>query len=134
MFLGTFIIYHAVRDTYEGNASQNWPTIQGRIVSFLVKEELGHNIVPSYSVNVTYRYAVDGKLESSDRMTVGGNEAGDRSEAQSIVSEYPAGSDVTVHYSPTEPSRSVLKAGTDRGFFFIIGGCGLALIWSAFFL
>ena len=91
VFLGTFIIYHAVR------------------VSFLVKEELGHNIVPSYFVYVTYRYAVDGKLESSDKMTVDGNEAGDRSEAQSMVSEYPAGSDVTVHYSPTEPSRSVLK-------------------------
>ena len=68
-----------------------------------------------------YEYNVSGQTQSSNDIAFGDYGSSDPSHARSIVNKYPAGSDVTVHFSPSDPSKAVLETGISGQSFFLPG-------------
>lgn len=92
-------------------ATEQWPQADGEVLESRLDESRGENGT-MYSAHVVYRYALDGGEFESNRIWYGGDySTSDRSEMFEIVKQYPVGRQVTVYYSPDEPSEAVLIPG-----------------------
>jgi hypothetical protein len=96
-------------------ASARWPTTTGKILSSVAE---GHGTLASggrgqagtvWSPVVEYSYQVAGRDYHGSRIAFGGDVSGSRDFAQGIAARYPAGSAVTVHFDPDNPSFAVLE-------------------------
>lgn len=63
----------------------------------------------TYSVDLFYRYQVDGRDYRSNRYDVAGGSSSGRSGKQAVVSKHPPGSKLTVFVDPDKPWRAVVK-------------------------
>jgi hypothetical protein len=99
-----------------------WPTVQGRIFSSAVDTNqwmdafavLGNLLTPvsrgpRYLPYVCYRYSIAGFTYESERLYFDQKKFWYRAEAEEAIKPYPAGTDVTVHYMPQDPSIAVLS-------------------------
>jgi hypothetical protein len=107
VLLGLYLTLNALR-TYR------WPTttgvVRGQDVSVNSGGEGGST---SYSPKLRYEYEVDGDSYESSRIAVGGGPSfSSRSGARDWLATYPDDDgEVTVHYNPRRPDRSVLERG-----------------------
>ena len=111
-----------------GQASTNWPTVEGRVTRSWVDEETstrteGNRRVTStmYQARVDYEYEVDGRMRRSRRISFGEYSTSDPADAEAIVGKYPAGGAVKVYYDPQMPERAALEPGVTFGNYFLLG-------------
>src|SRR5215510_3881368 len=81
---------------------------EGKIVSSSTYTSTG-NRKTYYHYSIEYEYIVNGKIYRSDEITFNHNYSIDQQFAQTYISKYPVGKNVTVHYDPHDPSFSVLE-------------------------
>lgn len=132
LLFGGLFLYAGVRNILFGDASKNWPTVPGKIISSTVASRQGRERtskhrdkeVTNYYAEVRYEYTVNGKTRTSNAIAYGGYSLSkDPSQVQVIVDKYPVGSPVTAYYSPSHPSMAVLEPGIrDHGFFPLLFG------------
>lgn len=67
-----------------------------------------------FRLSVKYRYAVDGKSYTGNRITASDNYQKTRSSANDVLKKYPVGGEVSVYYNPANPGSSVLKTGVNK--------------------
>lgn len=67
----------------------------------------------TYSVDIRYTYHVDGTRHEGARYSYSVVSSSDRSWADLIVAAHPVGATRDVHYSPGQPSESVLRPEVD---------------------
>lgn len=133
--VGLFLLYHGGRSAFKGVTSSYWPTVEGRVLSSRVKSEAGKNGGVVYSAEVNYSYAVNGVSSTSGRVRFGSINTGNRIYPTQLVEKYPAGSSVTVYYSTSDPSVTVLEPGIQSasvlvlGIGLLFGGVGVAAIF-----
>jgi len=111
---------------YRASASKNWPTTQGVVTSSFAEpftafekedsedesETAQHAI---YYPKIEYTYSVDGKSYTSDRLGYARPfPKEEKQEALEVLTPYPVGSDVAVHYRPSSPDFALLNPGIDR--------------------
>lgn len=92
-------------------------TVEGTVVTAeidvsTVQSDDGAGTDRTYSPEVTYRYTYGGETYTNDNLWAGpgdGSSYGQRSEAEAITSQYPAGSSVSIHLNSDNPSQSFLK-------------------------
>jgi len=101
------------------NVRLHWQTTDGRILA-----STSTHSGKSTKLDIRYRYTVDGQSYESDKVRVG-SLLGDNSDAENLVSRYPAGHACTVYYNPVAPARSVLDAATNPVMIYLIA-IGLA--------
>lgn len=121
ILIGGAILYSGVKSLFEANASKSWPTVQGKVISSSVDSKSSSKGGTTYHAEVLYEYRVGGETHSSNDVAYGSYGSSNPSHARSIVNKYPAGKEVTVHYSPSNPSKSVLEAGISGQAFFLPG-------------
>ncbi len=92
--------------------AQWYPSAPGEITQSEVRER-GGGKNHSIREEVRYRYTVDGKERTGDRVHFHGVSAGGRSAAQKIVEAYPAGRKVQVIYNSTDPGDVALDRSID---------------------
>lgn len=124
--LGGFLIAFSVRNRRKAEASQNWLSVPGRIVSAEVKQgtsrETKRDITGEerevtsyyYYPAVEYTYEVGGQTYTGKRLAFGGIVGhSDPAKAAAALAPYQPGSTVTVYYDPQNPAEAVLerKAG-----------------------
>lgn len=64
----------------------------------------------TYSIDITYRYTVDGKQYESKRYDCNAfTSSSGRSGKEAVVAQYPAGSSTFCYYDPSNPSMAVLN-------------------------
>ena len=128
----------------KGWDSKSWSSTNGTIVSSKVKTITTRSTSTSttprkkrtrYFPEIHYKYQVDGKEYSGDRLAFGFSNR-PKEESKNIVERYPAGAHVPVYYDPDNPEESVLEPGVYAlnwlGIVFGIGAIGFAyLIRSA---
>jgi hypothetical protein len=113
---GGLCLYGGIRDIVMTKLSQNWPGVEGRIISSTIVEEVHwsgkDNRTRSviYIPEVKYTYTISSQVFTSHRIGFGGSD-GPKSDAQKIIARYPVGKNVIVHYSPKDPQKSVLETG-----------------------
>jgi hypothetical protein len=133
ILVGGVILCLGVKSLFIANASKSWPTVQGKVISSSVDSKRSDKGGTTYHAEVFYEYKVGGQIQSSNDVAVGGYGSSNPSHARRIVNKYPAGSTITVYYSPSNPSKAVLEAGISRQAFFLPGfgavffGAGLAM-------
>ena len=64
-----------------------------------------------YHAEVLYEHVVDGQLQSSHDISFGDYVSSEPLHAKGVVNKHPAGTVVTVHYSPSNPTKAVLETG-----------------------
>ena len=111
---GFFLAYRIgkpIRD--RAVASVAWPTAEGRITGSRVERvKNGGDGKATYTADITYDYALDGRSFEGDRVWFGDDySASDASAFRAAVDRYPVGQAVQVHYDPAEPAESVLEPG-----------------------
>ncbi|MBX9695648.1 MAG: DUF3592 domain-containing protein [Cyanobacteria bacterium] len=97
--------------------STDWPTTQAIITESTVERGEEHRDFETrtiYSPRISYKYSVNGKSYSSDRVSFGTSMVStsyEKDGASWVVSLYPKGSTHTVFYSPQKAEQSVLVPG-----------------------
>jgi hypothetical protein len=121
--LGLFGTVTAWLDWRKGVRSSSWPAVPGKIIHSHTKKvkgggsSIGQSNAPkltSYRPLIIYSYEVSGLKLEGRRIQFGSEpHTQARSKVEESVSEYPAGSTVTVYYDPAKPAESVLKRGVN---------------------
>jgi hypothetical protein len=94
-------------------ASQNWPSVIGRIDHSTVRKTVHHSShgssSHSYYPEVVYSYSVMGTEYQSQQIGFGLNVSGPSSGAKKEAARYRVGSTPRVYYNPQDPSKAVLE-------------------------
>lgn len=116
--------------------SQEWPTVEGFIISSKLVgtsiKEYDNDYYTETKAFIRYQYSVNGILYSSSR--VNSIDSPFSLYPASFARRYPVGQDVSVHYNPRDPSKALLEPGFVFSFKavnildFIVMGAGLYII------
>lgn len=137
IFIGAgYFIFHLSMDSYYmGQASEDWPTVQGSVIHSKVASS--HDSKGTkYSVDVQYAYRLDGKEYTSNKIEamLGRSASSDSSDAYGTVNQYPVGKNVTVHYNPDKPWIAVLQAGIAQNTYWILGISAVFMLIGAWIM
>jgi len=108
--------FSRVRAALRARASEQWPTVQGKILTCAVRREvlgLGRDGIHfgGYAPVVRYAYSVDGVDYVGNRVTFGKLVFGDSALAERYCDTYERGQLIDIYYCPRKPELSVLRAG-----------------------
>jgi len=101
--------------------SKNWLSTNGKIISsdldaHISTDDDGYQTT-TYLAKVNFTYEVSGRTYKSDRVNFDyGMRTSNVRKPQSVVEQYPSGSDVTVYYDPEDPQQSVLEKRVNGAF------------------
>jgi Protein of unknown function (DUF3592) len=125
--IGLGLLYYARSVSAKARESLLWPQTEGTIshsaVLLQMQQAASSTNAATYKADVTYRYKVQGRDYSSERISLSDfSSSGGR--AQGIVDRYADGATVAVYYNPANPSEAVLERGSTAGIgvLYIIGG------------
>ena len=90
--------------------SGSWVPVPATVESSHVRSHHGDDST-TYSVDVLYRYAFNGREFRSNRYDVMGGSSSGRRAKQQIVNGLPPGTRVTAFVNPADPTQAVLKRG-----------------------
>lgn len=102
-------------------SSASWPSVQGQITSSLVDYSTDAEGGDSYSPQVAYAYAVNGRSYEGQTIKFGENSYSSKRKAQAILDRYPNGQRIAVFYDPTQPDKAVLEPGVSGGSYIVLG-------------
>lgn len=110
-----------------------WPTVTGVVKSAKMQSSTDNDGGTTYSPKVAYSYEVAGSRFEGDRLAFGVMSSSS-GYAAGVLSRYPVGQTVTVHYLPEDPSEAVLETGIHGGTWVCFGvGTAFALAAIMFF-
>ena len=118
--LGVYLILFGLMWIRQGVTERLWPTVTGTVVSSAVgsfRTAGGGAKVAArmFQATVFYEYEAGGRRYRSSqirREKISGSEG----LANGVVEKYPAGSQVLVHYNPSNPADAVLETSATLGF------------------
>lgn len=103
-------------------ASETWPSVQGRIVEHVVVDKVSgrasHSPVTHYFAEPHYSYVVSGVAYQGWRVCFDFSNCdtgSEREDAQALLAQFPVGAEVPVYYNPEAPEQSALRPGPRRG-------------------
>jgi hypothetical protein len=131
----------AVYSFVEAQASQKWPSVQGKVISAGLGTKVGRTSrgrrTVEYSAAVVYQYTVQGQEHTSAQLAFG-PEQNYSFVARAVAERYHKDQKVTVYYDPANPKNAVLQrevlfGGYVYGFVgLFVGFCGLRLVLLSF--
>jgi hypothetical protein len=74
-----------------------------------------------YSVEVIYAFQVNAQTFTGSKVSFGDYSSSSPSDAEQVVSRYPAGKAVKVHYNPQDYQQAVLEPGFSAGLWIPLG-------------
>lgn len=131
LLLGVIFLVIGVVATQRSKTALTWPVIPGTIFRAEVvrHEDTDSDGIASVSFEplVEYQYSLMGQPYTGKRIAFGANRFNYK-KALEIVSRYPVGAQVKVHYNPEKLKDAVLETTAAGGkLFTIIGTCMLAV-------
>ena len=129
MALGAGILWFSCQWLYFGLVSRWWTTTTGTVTYSSAHESRRYR-----SVDIRYRYAVDGREYEGDRFRYGYTTAMGRLtsiEVSAAQAAYPVGSHPRVYVDPRQPARSVLEPRAPVEDLLWVGG-GLMFLLTPF--
>ena len=118
LLVGIGIAGYAGTVGWEAASSKDWPTVQGRMITAAVEEEIVRG-KPVDRLNLRYAYTVNGKQYIGRRVSIGPRLGPFEVTPMEVVVNYRLRSTVTVYYHPENPNRSVLEPGVTPTIIFI---------------
>lgn len=133
VFLGVFLavglglIFSGISEMMTAKDSESWTSVEGVVLKSKVSVDSGGDGT-SYGADVSYRYKVNGKRYTGDKVTVSELSTSSRGRAQKIVKRYPKKKKVRVYYDAKAPGTSVLEKGVSGGSWLMPGVGAMFLI------
>jgi hypothetical protein len=90
--------------------AEDWPVVQGRVVSSYVGEGCGRGTGPRPEGH--YKYSYEDRSYTSDQIAIDTRFCGFFGSDTSIVNQYSQGQVVPVYVNPSKPHQSTLLAGS----------------------
>jgi len=114
---------------------EHWPTTEGVVEAAEIGVQSGSDSDSgdTYSANVSYNYQVAGIRYEGTRLAFGAMSASS-DYAQGILSRYPVGKKVLVHYAPDHPELAVLETGIHGGTWIGLGVGTVFVLFGWMFL
>jgi hypothetical protein len=114
-FFGALLLILGLYSSIMDTSASSWPVTEGTITSSQVESwGSGAHDPIDYRPAITYQYQVGGKTYNGSQISsgatfYGGVNVDEYEQANAIVSNYPVGSIVEVHYNPNNPNNAVLE-------------------------
>ena len=133
--MGTLLLYlFLIRPVTLSYAAADWPAVSCTVLTSEVGRHSDSDGT-TYSVDITYRYTVDGREYTGDRYNFMGGSSSGRSGKAKVVKAHPPGSEHLVYVDPDDPTRAVLTrelgweiwVGVIPAAFTVIGLVGMVL-------
>jgi hypothetical protein len=113
-------------------ASGSWTPVQATVVSSGVRSHHSDDST-TYSVNILYRYTVDGRELRSNRYGFMGGSSSGYDSKREVVRRYAPGTTFTAYVNPADPADAVIERGFTSDMwvllvpavFIAVGGAGL---------
>lgn len=113
----------------ESIASKTWPVVSGTVVESRVRDHHNSDNTTVYQVDVRYEYTIEDIRYTGNQVSLSDINYVNLKKAKAVVSRYPVGQTVEVHYDPVYPGRAVLETGVKGSVWAVIGvGCLLTLM------
>lgn len=129
--LGGALLRAGWRRSRLGEATRDWPSASGRVISAEVVTKKGYNDgeYNYYSPEIRYAYEVNGQSYVGQTIKFGLADVQFPGEepAREWLTRYPVGADPEVRYDPAKPGDSALELGQLNGGRWIISGSILLL-------
>lgn len=136
---GLLLLLAVIAGRRAARAAADWPAVSGQIVVSEVesihKYEDGRSRT-TYAPAVEYAYQVHGNDYRGRQIKFGIGVSGSRGFAEKVITRYPLGSAVEVHYDPANPSNAALENPTGYYWFMLaiaIGCFAIAAYASGLF-
>lgn len=114
----------------ESSRSRGWLKTNGTILSSSVVSFTPASGKTSYRPMIVFSYSVGSARFMSNHLAFRSTATARRSDAESVVADYPAGRIVTVFYDPQDPERAVLDRGGNPWLPLLSGGAFSVLaVW-----
>lgn len=119
--IGVGMLIKLVQQFGKLQQSKHWISTSGKITSSdldaqVTTEDDGYQTT-TYLAKVNFTYEANGNTYESDRVNIDyGMRTSNIRKQQSVVEQYPVGSNVTVYYDPEDPSQSVLEKKVNGAF------------------
>ena len=115
-------------------SARNWTATPCVVVSSSVQSHYGRK-GNTYSVNMVYNYAVEGRQFTGRRYQFLGGSSGGRTGKAAIVAQYPPGTKAVCYVNPADPADAVFERGfTPDMWYGLIPLAFVAIgIWSMIF-
>ena len=106
---GSLLLYFLfIRPMTLSRASADWPAVPCTILTSEVGRHTDSNGGATYSVDITYRYVVDGRTYTGDHYSFMGGSSSGRTAKQDAVDAHPPGSEHLCYVNPEDPGYAVL--------------------------
>lgn len=133
---GTLLFSWFIPTLSRSLASAKWKETPCTVISSRVKSH-SNSDGTTYSVDIFYRYTVDGKEYKSNAYNFLGGSSSGRGSKEKVVASYPQGSQRVCYVNPDNPGDAVLKRGVGWEILFgliplVFLGVGVAIFLSAF--
>jgi len=91
--------------------ARSWPATPCEVVSSSVgsHRSSGKNSSTTYSIDIVYRYTVEGREYLSDRYELMDASSSGRARKAAVVKRYPAGSKAVCYVNPQDPTEAMLN-------------------------
>jgi Protein of unknown function (DUF3592) len=122
---GGFALWAGLRVSGEVRKGRGWPTVQGKISERRL-ETAAQLRSRAYEPRATYTYVVDGVSYTNDQVYLMKGTSGTARSMQALLDGLPE--TVTVHYDPSQPSRSYLIVNPRSTSWIMVGAAALALL------
>lgn len=99
--------------------ARSWPAVPCTVESSRVAEHPGDDST-TYSVEVSYRYEIEGKSYRGNRYQFLGGSSSGYEGKQKVVDRYPAGSEAVCYVNPDDPWDAVMERAFTPGYFFAL--------------
>jgi hypothetical protein len=114
--MGPAFLFYALYSDHRDRPTLEWPKVSGKLVQ--CRQEYhpgGGHASASYSVNVTYAYAVNGHEYIGHQIAPWSTDLDSHNHVRTsaFATAHPAGSAVNVYYDPQQPDQAVLLPGPD---------------------
>lgn len=107
---GAFVYFILLQPLLMIQAAKDWVPTPCVIVSSEVESHRSDDGY-TYSIEITYRYTVDGVEHQSDRYHFMSGSSSGRSGKQAVVDRYPPGSEAVCYVDPNDPTQAVIERG-----------------------
>lgn len=94
--------------------ARTWQEVPATVVSSRVRSHRSDDGT-TYSVDILYRYKIDGRTYHSNRYSFVGGSSSGRDGKRAVVDRYPPGTQTVCYADPDDPSRAVLYRGWSWG-------------------
>jgi len=133
---GLIVLLFALKAIKKAKASSQWLTAEGEITkSIKTESKVKKGDITTYDAEIEYKYTVNGREYTSDRIYFGSSISigGGEIKSSFLFGKYYASKKVTVFYNPEDEEESVLETGIQNELYWVVAISIIIIAFGIFF-